>query len=152
MELVWTLGSNSNSIYDVLNALHMICPKLQLYVVLTCMKMVQMDRLDFSDHFSYIICLISSYGWIYMNFWSLYYFLEFLIIFWFILIPEKALLRQHYVKVMSAGQLDGSWSNLTSGVHWSVTQCCLGSMTGGSGQWPRQQSQPDMWAQWISLS
>ena len=25
------------------------------------MKIVQMDRLDFSDHFSYIICLIWSY-------------------------------------------------------------------------------------------
>ena len=41
------------------------------------MKMVQMDFLNFSDNFSYIIYFIWSYGWISMIFRSLYYFLEF---------------------------------------------------------------------------
>ena len=41
------------------------------------MKMVQMDRLDFSDQFSYINYFILSYGRIYMNFRSFNCFLEF---------------------------------------------------------------------------
>ena len=41
------------------------------------MKIVQMDRLDFSDHFSYIIYLIWSYGWFSMIFRSFNYFLKF---------------------------------------------------------------------------
>ena len=57
---------------------YMICPKQQPSVVLTCMKMVQMDRLDFSDHFSYINYFIWSYGWISMIFRSLGNFLDFL--------------------------------------------------------------------------
>ena len=41
---------------------YLIYPKQWPYVVLTCMKMVQMDRLDFSDHFSYINYFILSYS------------------------------------------------------------------------------------------
>ena len=44
---------------------------------LSCMKIVQMDRLNFSDNFSYINYFNLSYGWISMIFWSLNHFLEF---------------------------------------------------------------------------
>ena len=79
------------------------------------MKMVQMDRFDFSDNFSYINYLIWSYGLFSMIFRSLGHFLEFSDISKIEIIQKRGLLRQHYVMVMSAGQLGGSRSNLTSG-------------------------------------
>ena len=78
MKLVWIHDSSSNSIYDYLNALYLFCPKQRTNIVQTCMKMVQMDSLNFSDNFSYIICFIWSYGWFYMIFRSLGYFLKFI--------------------------------------------------------------------------
>ena len=76
------------------------------------MKIVQMDRLDFSDHFSYIICLIWSYRIKVMNFlkFKLYSGISYIR-----LIPENQLLRQPDVSVTSAGQRDTSGSNLTVG-------------------------------------
>ena len=119
MKLVWIHDSNSNSIYDYLNALNLFCPKQRTNIVQTCMKMVQMDSLNFSDNFSYIIYLIWSYGWISMNFRSLYNFLEFSE---FILNPENDLTasawRQHDVSESTTR----SRSNLTCVVHTSVTQ------------------------------
>ena len=66
------------------------------------MKTVQMDRLDFSDHFSYIICLIWSYRIKVMNFlkFKLYSGISYIR-----LNPENQLLRQPDVSVTSAGQL-----------------------------------------------
>ena len=63
------------------------CPLLVLSktednIVQTCMKMVQMDSLNFSDNFSYIIYLI----WSYVNF---LWFIEVLAIFWNFLIIYK---------------------------------------------------------------
>ena len=83
MKLVWTLGWNSNSICVGLNAIYMICAKQQLYVVLTCMKMVQMDSLNFSDNFSYINYLI----WVTVNF---VWILEVYTTFWNFLIYFKS--------------------------------------------------------------
>ena len=65
------------------------------------MKIVQMDRLDFSDHFSYINLFILSYRLFSMI------FLKFVIISGISNIritPVKALLRQPDVSVTSAGQ------------------------------------------------
>ena len=47
-------------------------------IVQTCMKMVQMDILHFSDNFSYINYFNLSYGWISMNFRSFRHFLKLL--------------------------------------------------------------------------
>ena len=77
MKLVWIQDSNSNSIYDYLNALYLFCPKQRTNIVQTCMKIVQRDSLNFSDNFSYIIYFIWSYDWISMIFRSLGNFLEF---------------------------------------------------------------------------
>ena len=76
MKLVWIHDSNSNSIYGYLNALYLFCPKQRTSIVQTCMKMVQMDSLNFFDNFSYINYLIWSYGWISMIFRSFSYFLK----------------------------------------------------------------------------
>ena len=54
-----------------------VLSKTEDSIVQTCMKMVQMDSLNFSDNFSYINYLIWSYGWISMNFRSFGHFLEF---------------------------------------------------------------------------
>ena len=67
----------SNSYMALISALNCSTINSRL-ACLTCMKPVQMDRLDFSDHFSYIICLIWSYGLISMNFRSFGHFLNFL--------------------------------------------------------------------------
>ena len=77
------------------------------------MKIVQMDRLDFSDHFSYIICLIWSYRIKVMNFlkFKLYSGISYIR-----LNPENQLLCQPDVSVTSAGQRDTSGSNLTVGL------------------------------------
>ena len=88
------------------------------------MKTVQMDRLDFSDHFSYIIYLIWIYRLISMNFWSLNHFLEFPGLFLIQKIVNRvsttSLWRQHWPK-----------SNLTGGLHLSLTQGVnMGYLTG----------------------
>ena len=65
------------------------------------MKPVQIDRMDFSDHFSYINLFILSYRLFF------YDFLKFVIISEIScirIIPVKALLRQPDVSVTSAGQ------------------------------------------------
>ena len=76
-ELIWIKDSNISSLNMALIVHFLILLKQQGELVLSCMKPLQMDRLNFSDNFSYIIYLIWSYGWISMNFWSLNYFLEF---------------------------------------------------------------------------
>ena len=76
-ELIWTKDSNISSLNMAFIVHYLILPKQQGKLVLSCMKPLQMDRLNFFDNFSYIIYLIWSYGWISMNFWSLNYFLEF---------------------------------------------------------------------------
>ena len=53
-----------------------VLSKTEDSIVQTCMKMVQMDSLNFSDNFSYINYLIWGYGWISMIYWSLGHFLK----------------------------------------------------------------------------
>ena len=143
MKLVWIHDSNSNSIYDYLNALYLFCPKQRTNIVQTCMKMVQMDRLDFSDHFSYINYFIWSYGWISMNFRSFRHFLEFSELNYFLIYfnSRKELLRQHDLILTSSGQQGGSRSNLTCGGYTSVSQGCLAHWQVGPSQRPRQLGQ-----------
>ena len=76
-ELIWIKDSNISSLNMALIVHFLILLKQQGKLVLSCMKPLQMDRLNFSDHFSYIICLIWSYGWFSMIFRSFGYFLEF---------------------------------------------------------------------------
>ena len=121
MKLVWIHDSNSNSMYGYLNVLYLFCPKQRTNIALTCMEIVQMDSLNFSDNFSYIIYLVWSYGWFYIIFRSLGYFLKFINHF---LIYFNS--RNTYcVSIASLWRQQVNrccwWSNLTSGVHWSVT-------------------------------
>ena len=62
MEFEFEPSVHTNSIYALLNAIYLFCPKQRTNIVQTCMKMVQMDSLNFSDNFSYINYLIWSYG------------------------------------------------------------------------------------------
>ena len=59
-----------DSICENSNATYLICPIQQLGVVLTCIEMVQIERLDFSDHFSYINLFNLSYRLLSMVFRS----------------------------------------------------------------------------------
>ena len=76
-ELIWIKDSNISSLNMAFIVHYLILPKQQHKLVLSCMKSLQIDRLNFSDNSSYINYFIWSYGWISMNFWSLNYFLEF---------------------------------------------------------------------------
>ena len=76
-ELIWIKDSNISSLNMALIVHFLILLKQQGELVLSCMKPLHMDRLNFSDNFSYINYFNLSYGWISMNFWSLYHFLEF---------------------------------------------------------------------------
>ena len=76
-EPIWIKDSNISSLNMAFIVHYLILPKQQSKLVLSCMIPLQMDRLNFSGNFSYIIYLIWSYAWISMNFWSLNYFLEF---------------------------------------------------------------------------
>ena len=77
MELIWIKDSNATPNLSILNALYVFSSIQQVKVGLSCMKLVQMDRLNFSDNFSYINYFIWSYRLISMNFWSFKHFLEF---------------------------------------------------------------------------
>ena len=75
--LIWTKGSKVSS-FNIATLVHyLILPKQQGKLVLSCMKPLQMDRLNFSDNFSYINYFIWSYGWISMIFRSFKHFLEY---------------------------------------------------------------------------
>ena len=76
-EPIWIKDSNVSSFNIALLVHFLILLKQQGYHVLSCMKPLQMDRLNFSDHFSYINLCIWSYGWFSMIFRSFGYFLEF---------------------------------------------------------------------------
>ena len=96
--------------------------------------MEQMERLDFSYHFSYINYFIWSYGLFSMIFRSLGNFLEFLNY----LKYRNYLLRQHDFSIASAGQ----WGTVQVkpnmwGPHVGSTGL-FSSLTGGLGQRPRQ--------------
>ena len=75
-ELIWIKDSNISSLNMDLIVHFLILLKQQGKLVLSCMKPLQMDRLNFSDHFSYINLCIWSYGWFSMIFRSFNYFLE----------------------------------------------------------------------------
>ena len=75
-ELIWIKDSNISSLNMALIVHFLILLKQQGKLVLSCMKPLQMDRLNFSDHFSYINLYIWSYGWFSMIFRSFNYFLE----------------------------------------------------------------------------
>ena len=98
-ELIWIKDSNISSLNMALIVHFLILLKQQGELVLSCMKPLQMDRLNFSDNFSYINYFIWSYGWISMIFRSLNCFLEFPRLFRNKVIPENALLHQHYVSM-----------------------------------------------------
>ena len=53
-ELIWIKDSNVSSFNIALLVHYLIFLKQQGYLVLSCIKPLQMDRLNFSDHFSYI--------------------------------------------------------------------------------------------------
>ena len=76
-ELIWIKGSNISSLNMAFIVHYLILPKQQGKLLLSCMKSFQMDRLNFSDNFSYINYFIWSYGWISMFFRSFKHFLEF---------------------------------------------------------------------------
>ena len=76
-KLIWIKDSNISSLNMALIVHFLILLKQQGKLVLSCMKPLQMDRLNFSDHFSYINLCIWSYGWFSMIFRSFDYFLEF---------------------------------------------------------------------------
>ena len=61
-ELILIKDSNISSLNMALIVHFLILLKQQGKLVLSCMKPLQMDRLNFSDHFSYINLCIWSYG------------------------------------------------------------------------------------------
>ena len=127
MKLVWIHDSNSNSIYDYLNALYLFCPKQRTNIVQTCTKMVQMDSLNFSDNFSYINYLIWSYGWISMIYWSFSYFLEF---------PDYNKSRNEFTASALRHRDVSRSTDAAGGQTWPV---------GPTGQWLGLVSAADVW-------
>ena len=69
-EPIWIKDSNVSSFNIALLVHYLILLKQQGYFVLSCMKPLPMDRLNFSDQNSYINLFIWSYGVFSMNFWS----------------------------------------------------------------------------------
>ena len=76
-ELIWIKDSNISSLNMAFIVHYLILPKQQGKLLLSCMKSFQMDRLNFSDNFSYINYFNLCYVWLSMNFWSFEPFLEF---------------------------------------------------------------------------
>ena len=79
------------------------------------MKPVPMDRLDFSDHFSYIIYSILSYSLFSMNFRSFKHFLEF---------PELVLIQKMINDISIVSLLRQQVSRVDQGQTWLVGPAC----------------------------
>ena len=70
IELIWIKDSIISLLNMALIVHFLILLKQQGKLVFSCMKPLQMDRLNFSDHFSYITYFNLSYSWTFAPFGS----------------------------------------------------------------------------------